>query len=523
MASDPVRPAEKTDKRDILRPSGEVAPIDRNVTSTFEQASAWKHGIRDERLTLKDFSIGFLMKEGLQLPKWKDFLDLYNKAKEDVYNMTAKERNQYKKQRKSLYVDTIKKCDVVFCTDHAFAGQVVRSLEHITATFTDEAAKASENQLIPILMHKGCRFFGLFGDQYQLPPHVAETSDENSLMDQAKLSLFKRLIMIGVKSTMLLEPFRMVSGISEYDSYLFYKGRLRTGELATENHPSRVEITQRKSFKELHFGNSSLLLSVNDDEGAEAAVGTSKYNKGNAEMVINLVVKLLQANTVSADDIRILTPVRPRREMYISALNNASTKFAELPISDVIVLVATIESVQGQENKVVAFDTVVTDKIGFLEPKPRINVAVSRTQLALYQIVNKKSSMTAREMATVYLRRCSDILTVMVTVPNAYQKPNQGLMGASKHPVTRYSLVTSSGSTTTTLISTRLNWSRICPMTFASRTSRMTKMPMCRMGMEVVPMPGSGMVIVPMPIPAHLTKSNNRCAMTYSPAVKRLT
>lgn len=69
---------------------------------------------------------------------------------------------------------------------------------HITATFTDEAAETADTQLIPTLMHKWCRLFGLFGDQYLLS-QAADTSDENSLAEQAKMSLFKRLILIGIK------------------------------------------------------------------------------------------------------------------------------------------------------------------------------------------------------------------------------------------------------------------------------------------------------------------------------------
>ena len=102
----------------------------------------------------------------------------------------------------------------------------------------DEATQAVEPEcLIPIV--RGCRQLVLVGDHKQLGPVVLNRKVADAGMN---LSLFERLVILGVKPRRLEVQYRMHPALSEFPSNMFYDGMLQNGVSAHERLRRNVAI-----------------------------------------------------------------------------------------------------------------------------------------------------------------------------------------------------------------------------------------------------------------------------------------
>jgi|GEM_PF-1205663 len=282
----------------------------------------------------------------------------------------------------------------------------------------DEASQvASFMSLIPLLKTK--RFI-LVGDDKQLQP-----IEESKLSTHLNLSIFNRLIeQFPNSATFLDTQYRMNEEISNIASELFYEGELKT-------FPDISQQTLDCSFTAdahelLSPENPITFLDTCNIEYLEDGVGSGCKNSKEAELVVKLV-KTLQAQGISAEDIGVITPYKLHKENIKQRLKDKTNDgWIEVKLNEDYgngddenplfedkgelnkvetsiqpnsgVEVDTVYRFQGREKDIIIL-SFCNSKLGRLRPyirkfidKPsQINVAVTRARKKLFIVGNSKT------------------------------------------------------------------------------------------------------------------------------------
>eukprot|EP01060_Flectonema_neradi_P034414 TRINITY_DN6037_c0_g1_i3.p1 TRINITY_DN6037_c0_g1~~TRINITY_DN6037_c0_g1_i3.p1 ORF type:complete len:156 (+),score=34.38 TRINITY_DN6037_c0_g1_i3:342-809(+) len=132
----------------------------------------------------------------------------------------------------------------------------------------------------------------MIGDQAQLPPTVLSQEASHNGLD---VSLFDRLLALGVPSHLLDTQYRMHPSISSFSNQLFYKGEINDGvgprdrELPLGSLPNDNPV----SFINVH--------------GRDQQQGTSKFNQREAQVVSDMV-RYVGGKNVTWEEIGVITP-----------------------------------------------------------------------------------------------------------------------------------------------------------------------------------------------------------------------
>ena len=253
----------------------------------------------------------------------------------------------------------------------------------------DEASKATMlDMAIPMVMAKRTI---LIGDHKQLPPYcdkdksrlllgLVEKSELSDYMydkknDKLRPSQFERMITMAKKKnpsivTTLRTQYRMHEQIMNLVQRFYEEeGGLECG------------ISDEERQHGLRYGDllspeqHAIFLNV---EGEEKRDGTSWINEKEEE-AIKKIVKVLQIRAT------VLKQKMPETGI-ISFYKPKAKKFEDIKGIES----ATVDKFQGAEKEVIILSTVRSKKLGFIEDRRRLNVALSRAK-SLLIVVGKKS------------------------------------------------------------------------------------------------------------------------------------
>lgn len=222
----------------------------------------------------------------------------------------------------------------------------------------DEATQAVEPEcLLPLL--KGAKKAILVGDHMQLGPVVVSREVANAGL---KVSLFERLVKIGVKPVMLQIQYRMHPELSAFSSNTFYDGGLQNG----------ISAKDRESNNAFSWPNPTRPILFWHVRGYEeiSASGTSYLNRAEVEKINNILSEMVEGG-ISMNRIAIITPYKGQRGYLTqSLLRTGSLKqpmYKDLEI-------ASIDSFQGREKDYIIISTVRSSEgqgIGFMKDERR--------------------------------------------------------------------------------------------------------------------------------------------------------
>ena len=231
----------------------------------------------------------------------------------------------------------------------------------------EEAAETLEAPVtvacIPSLQH-----LILVGDHQQLRPHCHVKAHEEEPF-YLNVSLFERLFSNKVGKTTLGVQRRMVPEIRRL-LYPIYKDSI-------VDHPSVTNPANRPDVPGMG-GINSLFFTHRWPEQTDDHM--SKLNAKEADMITGFVEYLVY-NGVKPEDIAVLTFYNGQRKRILSELRQRSSMLGGK------LNVKTIDSYQGEENKVVILSLARSNnygQLGFLTVDNRICVALSRAQQGLY-------------------------------------------------------------------------------------------------------------------------------------------
>ncbi|MBO58016.1 MAG: hypothetical protein CMA77_03360 [Euryarchaeota archaeon] len=282
---------------------------------------------------------------------WKDIKSLEKTMTEDVLN-----------------------CAEVVCSTCIGVGHMVLGEKKFSNVLIDEATQAIEPATwVPIM--RGSRRLVLVGDHRQLPPTVISRRAED---DGLRLSMFERLVEIGINPHMLKTQYRMHPVISEFSSARYYDNQLENGVTAQE----------RLAPAGFIWPDWDAPVAFVPIDGSEelAADGKSRINRDEAGWVVKIVEKLLEPGDLQPSDIGVVSPYNGQVRLLTDLLDGKGILSGEIGDESEGLEIRSIDGYQGREKEVIVLSTVranETGEVGFLSDHRRLNVALTRPKRGL--------------------------------------------------------------------------------------------------------------------------------------------
>lgn len=210
----------------------------------------------------------------------------------------------------------------------------------------------------------------LVGDHQQLRPHTQDRTHEGKPY-YLNVSLFERLVNNDIEFNTLMKQRRMVPEIRRL-LFPIYGTKIR-------DHPSVLNPDVRPAVPGMG-GVNSFLFTHQWAEQRDSQM--SSLNPMEAEMVVGLFTHLVY-NGLDVEDITVLTFYNGQRKRILADLRHKLNLDGESRKFNVV----TVDSYQGEENKVVILSLVRSNEnnqIGFLNVDNRVCVALSRAQCGFY-------------------------------------------------------------------------------------------------------------------------------------------
>lgn len=283
--------------------------------------------------------------------------------------------------KKNLRRDIIMKADIILSTLNSCRTQqltqIYREIKSFHCCIVDEASQCAEPEILMPLNYLSITKFILIGDPMQLPATVISSKAMEyhygrSLFER-HFSYFNSQKKENNPILMLDTQYRMHSEICQFPSNFFYSNLLVTDPSAN-----------RRQFPMLPYA-------LFDISGTKENSQNPKniYNKSEGDFVVRLyhVICSFIKQSVELSDrvelkIGIITPYQGQKRYIQSKLGK----------QEIEVEVNTIDGFQGQERDIIVISAVrafdefsgLASKVGFLNSKQRLNVAITRAKHSLF-------------------------------------------------------------------------------------------------------------------------------------------
>jgi regulator of nonsense transcripts 1 len=298
-------------------------------------------------------------------------------AKRQSDGLSQLEQQEYEQRREHLERRICEKADVVCCTTDT-AGSQVLTRSPFPVVVIDESTQTIEPKLLIPILHQSKQVV-LVGDHCQLGPVVMSPKAKQAGF---AVSLFQRLVQLGMRPYRLQTQYRMHPALSEFPSNYFYEGTLLNGVSVCERTPARAVLPFPQPSIPMFFYNSP-----GEEEPSDS--GTSFINRYEAFMVSQIITKLCRAQ-VNPRQIGVITPYAGQRfylKQFLAAAGGLPLDFYPH------IEIASVDSFQGGERDYIILSCVRANRhsaIGFLKDPRRLNVAITRARMGLVIIGSAK-------------------------------------------------------------------------------------------------------------------------------------
>lgn len=299
------------------------------------------------------------------------------RLKDEAGGLRVKDERRYQRLKRQAEVAILRHADII-CTTCTGAGDRRLNGFRFRQVLIDEATQAAEPEaLIPLVM--GAKQVIMVGDHCQLGPVIMCKKASKAGMN---VSMFERLINLGIRPVRLNVQYRMHPCLSMFPSNKFYDGSLQNGVTADERTATDINFKWPVPYQ-------PMLFYVSKGQEEYSASGTSYLNRVEAANVEKFVSRLLKGG-VTPDQIGVITPYEGQRSYLRTYMANNGTMrkslYEELEIS-------SVDSFQGREKDYIIVTCVRSNEhqgIGFLRDPRRLNVALTRARYGLIVIGNPR-------------------------------------------------------------------------------------------------------------------------------------
>jgi len=256
----------------------------------------------------------------------------------------------------------------------------------------------------------GAAAFACIGDDKQLPASVYSQAARARGLDE---SLFERLLRAGAVGfgdgfAQLDVQRRMHSAIADFPGHFFYGGQLSNG----------ISDVERPPVPGLRWPGRGacrvLFVNVGGRLGREEMKGTSPFNQGEAELLVELLrhflhtqAEALDAPALRASDIAVITGYSAQREAIRREISQ--TTLRSDPARSV--RIDTVDGFQGMERELVLVSSTRSNahsEVGFLKDPRRTNVLLTRARRGLVVFGDAQTLKSEEEVWGPWLRWVDD-------------------------------------------------------------------------------------------------------------------
>ena len=255
----------------------------------------------------------------------------------------------------------------------------------------DESAQTTEPALLCALAAARADQLVLVGDTRQLPPTITC----NEVRGALGVSPMSRLEAAGVGEITLRVQYRMAPSLLTHPSNYFYNGLVKSAEQVVEQAgsdelPEGFLWPSKHPLAFVQVGNGDL-------ENRHNYGGRS--NPTEAELVVSIVSRLIDAGDVDASGIAIISPYSKQVQLIRSKLASTTLSKRNSIRNSHSVRIGTVDSFQGQEADLVVFSAVRSNEmkeLGFLRDPRRLCVSITRAKRGLILIGDAKILRSCR-------------------------------------------------------------------------------------------------------------------------------
>jgi len=384
-------PADPGEVTTIIQAREELRKLKEKHSSTLAQIIELNDKFAQWWSSVNCYKFNFLARVGDILENFKDSVDKYcelSKVKlmpAHLYQLTRQILSELMIILNGLrsafeYIDTeelemqmLNNANLIFATLSVVGRKQCKEMNPVDDCIIDEAAQAPEPAcLIPLVLNP--KRLLLVGDPKQLPATIVSRLAVEMKFDR---SLMERLLACGYSSSLLDTQYRMHPEISRWPSLHFYEGLLKD---AASVSPESRELADLKDVPE--FLTPYAFIHVDGVESKDED-GTSLTNNAEADLIVKLVKFLSEKYEI---DVATQVGVITFYAAQASLINNS------LKLLFPGIRVATVDAYQGGEADIVIISCVRANsaaKIGFLNDRRRMNVALTRARFSLMIIGHK--------------------------------------------------------------------------------------------------------------------------------------
>lgn len=265
------------------------------------------------------------------------------------------------------------------------------------------------------------KLFIFVGDEHHLQPVVPSHRREhaysknyyaNPMSDQLLYSFPGRLKDAGMPSVLFTEQHRMVTGLSQPASEVFYGGRLKDHPRSTVLQSRPLAQATLKAFHKIFGSDFSgdvphMWIDVPNGTCVTAPRSFSRSNPHNIRVAVDFLVDYLKHINykVAPQDITVIVPYRAQADAYRTTFQRMMrTKQSDQDFEYDEILVSTIDAMQGGETEIEILDMFVSKNrfggVGFVADRHRLNVAITRAKNCLVIIGDRNMAQSLWEQKT---------------------------------------------------------------------------------------------------------------------------
>jgi AAA domain len=301
----------------------------------------------------------------------------------------------------------IRAAKVVFSTLNSAGSHIMSNNANFHTIMLDEAGQTSEAEFFIATNFPGVERIIQVGDPQQLPATVIDIDCMAAGYGKSWLGKIKQFQ--PDKIHLLDVQFRMDPQILIFPNSTFYGNRITSAQ----------NVLSREPFVENPF-----LFIDTSGRGSEQMEELSWKNAYEAVVIKALLytdpdIKTLLGSSPDRVRVIIITPYRCQAKLLRDTITIPTSCTLEI---------ATVDSFQGQEGDIVILSTVRTNKMGFIDDKHRINVALTRAKRIL-RVIGDADFFQKQHGRSILKRLCNyakhtKMMQKSQLRPVAWSRPN---------------------------------------------------------------------------------------------------
>ena len=276
------------------------------------------------------------------------------------------------------------KAKIICCTLNSSGSKFLRNSKNtglIETFFLDEAGQCNEAEFYLATTFPGIRRIVVVGDPKQLP---ATTIDMQCKEIGFGVSWMERVQKIYPDKVHLLDTqYRMDPEILKFPNAMFYKNRIKSGDCVLRYSPA---VSRPVGFVDT------------SNRSCEERDNFSTKNSQEAFIIRALLREDSDIQAILQEEsskVAVITPYSAQENLLKYELKKVkSLRMKNWTVS-------TVDSFQGQEADIVIISTVRTKRIGFVDDRQRLNVALTRAKRVLRVVGSRKLFRILRASSTL--------------------------------------------------------------------------------------------------------------------------